>query len=132
MKISASFCFAFASIALIGTPAAAATQDAPARLAPANDPAVKNPDTVVCKRIDPPVGSRLGGGKRVCQTNLAWQNSRRPRRTPRAKASAPECSAASQANPLSLGSVAAVPLGQLIGDRDFHQPIPDRRELLGR
>ncbi|MBX9896952.1 MAG: hypothetical protein K2Y17_03495 [Qipengyuania sp.] len=73
MKISASFCFAFASIALIGTPAAAATQDAPARLAPANDPAVKNPDTVVCKRIDPPVGSRLGGGKRVCQTNLAWQ-----------------------------------------------------------
>lgn len=72
MKISTSFCLAIVSIALIGTPAAAAAQDAPARLAPANDPEVKDPDTVVCKRMDPPVGSRLGGGKRVCQTNLAW------------------------------------------------------------
>ncbi len=72
MKISTSFCLAFASIALIGVPAAATAQDAPARLAPADDPAVKDPDTVVCKRVDPPLGSRLAGGKRVCQTNLAW------------------------------------------------------------
>lgn len=72
MKISTSFYLACASIALIGTPAAAPAQDAPARLAPADDPAVKNPETVVCKRLDPPVGSRLGGGKRVCQTNFAW------------------------------------------------------------
>lgn len=72
MKISTSFYLAFASIVLIGAPAAAGAQDAPARLAPADDPAVKDPETVVCKRADPPVGSRLTGGKRVCQTNLAW------------------------------------------------------------
>ena len=71
MKISPSLRLAIVSIALIGTPAAA-TQDAPARLVPPNDPAVKDPETVVCKRMEPPVGSRLGRGRRVCQTNLAW------------------------------------------------------------
>lgn len=81
MKISASFCLAFASIPLLGTPAAAGTQDAPARLAPANDPAVNDPDTVVCKRADAPVGSRLGVGKRVCQTNLAWQKQQEAAKT---------------------------------------------------
>lgn len=73
MKISTNFCLACASIALLGTPVTAAVQDAPGRLAPATDPEAKDPGTVVCKRMEPTVGTRLGGGKRVCQTNLAWQ-----------------------------------------------------------
>ena len=51
------------SAAMAGDTGVVADEDSPA----ANDDA-----TIRCKRVPPPVGSRLGA-KKVCKTNAAWR-----------------------------------------------------------
>ena len=57
---------------LLVAPATPAFAKDKAELVDENDAKADDPATVRCKRLPPPVGSRVGG-KRVCKTNAAWR-----------------------------------------------------------
>lgn len=62
--------FAALGVLLIGTSAEATEQVVVVAARPANDP-----NEMICKMMEPKVGSRLGGG-RVCQTRHMWDERR--------------------------------------------------------
>lgn len=72
MKTS-NLAFALGAVLAIGSPGSAVlAQDKPAQLIDESDARADDDDTVRCKRLPPPVGSRMGG-KRVCRTNAQWR-----------------------------------------------------------
>lgn len=72
MKIR-EFSIATAAAALLFIPlSAASADDDKGVVANEDSAAADNDETIRCKRVPPPVGSRLGA-KKICKTNAAWR-----------------------------------------------------------
>lgn len=69
---SFNFAFAAGAAAMFLVPVSAAVAGEKGVVVSEDDAKADDDATVRCKRLPPPVGSRMGG-KKVCKTNAAWR-----------------------------------------------------------